>query len=552
MTPFLSNLLLRRGHRLRLELTVLMALLAVLVTVGVWRQSRDSAIEKSHALFDLKVEGFAHALVLRIADYEQVLRGARGLFAASREVTAQEWHAYVREIRTGSLYTGLQNFEVLRVVAASDIERFVAERRRDGDAPAFTLKAARPENPYVVMSFVEPPSAGLEWMAGQDLSSDPTRAAAFALARDSGQPTATVPIGISLAPGETTRGFAIYIPIYRPGRPLETAPERRQALWAYVGSAVRMDTMIEGVLLGLRHGAVVDATDQMVFSITDVTDEQAPLLLVDHGLAAAERSVDSFSQTEIIDVAGRQWRIDALSQPSPSARRSSEAPGIWTRAVALFGILLTGLTHALGVILENRANLREAYARLAEREAELDRLAHSDPLTGMANRRHFFLVGAAEWARAKRHGRALSVLMIDVDYFKSINDTHGHGVGDETLKALAAICRAILRDCDLVARMGGEEFAVLLSEIDLCAAQGVAERLRQAVAEMMVPTPDQSSLSLTVSVGAASLCPDDQSLDDVVRRADRALYAAKAAGRNQVVLSEEEDLPLFAAVGRSE
>ncbi|PKU23489.1 CHASE domain-containing protein [Telmatospirillum siberiense] len=546
MTPSLLRLLPPRGHRLRLELTVLMALLAVLVTLGVWRQSKESAVEKAHALFDMKTEELAHALVLRVGDYEQVLRGARGLFAASDAVTAREWHAYVQELNIGQLYTGLQSFVVLRVVAARDMDRFLAERRKDPGAPKLSLKTDRSAEHYVVLSFIEPPMPADRPITGWDFGINPTRASALAQARDSGLPTATAPMELFNLSGDTSRNFAIYIPIYRPAEPLRTADERRRALWAYVGSAIRTDSMIEGVVSGLQPDMAVDSMERMAFSITDVTDPALPLPLYDRGFTQAERAADAFSKTLTIDVLGRKWKLEALSLPSPVTRRATDIPGIWTRAVALFGVLLTGLTHALGVILENRADLRRAYAQLAEREAELDLLAHSDPLTGMANRRHFFLVGANDWSRAKRHGRALSILMIDVDHFKAINDTHGHGVGDETLKALTGTCRAVLRDCDLMARMGGEEFAVLLSEIDLAAARIVGDRLRQAVAEMRVPTMGDVPLSLTVSVGAASLCSDDQSLDDVVCRADRALYAAKAAGRNQVVISEEEDLPLFA------
>jgi two-component system cell cycle response regulator len=99
--------------------------------------------------------------------------------------------------------------------------------------------------------------------------------------------------------------------------------------------------------------------------------------------------------------------------------------------------------------------------------------------------------------------------------------------------------------------MGGEEFAVLLAEIDLAASGVVAERLRQMAAEVRVPTGDGGHLSVTVSIGAASLCSDDSSLDDVVRRADRALYAAKSGGRNQVIVSEPEEFPLLALVALS-
>ncbi|HXP97046.1 MAG TPA: diguanylate cyclase [Telmatospirillum sp.] len=523
-----------------------MALLSLLVTLGVWRQSRDSAAEKAHALFDLRVEDLAHAVVLRMADYEQILRGARGLFAADHSVSARDWHRYVEELNIGSLYLGLESLSMLRVVAAADVARFAAESKRDPDIAKFSPQITAPrEQDYVFLSFIEPVVLRTSRIVGRDFGTDPVLAAALARARDSGQPAATAPTRSFNFPDDRSPCLSIFIPIFRSGQALNSVTERRRALWAYVGSAIRIETMIGGVI---QNEISPDIVEHMAFAISDVTDPGQTLPLYDSGLTKANRQPDAFVKKMAITVTGRQWMVEAVSLP---IQRAGEMPGIWTGAVALFGVLLTGLTYALGLILENRANLRRAYAQLAEREAELDRLAHSDPLTGAANRRHFFVVGASEWTRAKRHGRALSVLMIDVDHFKAVNDTHGHGVGDETLKSLTVALRSALRDCDLMARVGGEEFAVLLAEIDLAAAQVVAERLRLKAAELVVPNGNGGHLSVTISIGAASLCSDDLSLDDVVRRADRSLYVAKTGGRNQVIVSEQEELPLLALAGLS-
>ncbi|MGE5546716.1 MAG: diguanylate cyclase [Solirubrobacterales bacterium] len=168
-------------------------------------------------------------------------------------------------------------------------------------------------------------------------------------------------------------------------------------------------------------------------------------------------------------------------------------------------------------------------------ERELRRLATTDPLTGAANRRHFMGLAGSEADRAARYHHPLSVLMVDVDHFKRINDSHGHAAGDEALKVLVASCGSVLRDVDVLGRLGGEEFAVLLPETDADGAHEVAERLRQAVAAIRVPLADGGDLGFTCSVGFAARPPGgEETFEAMMKRADQALYRAKQAGRNRV------------------
>lgn len=167
-------------------------------------------------------------------------------------------------------------------------------------------------------------------------------------------------------------------------------------------------------------------------------------------------------------------------------------------------------------------------------EDELKRQARIDLLTGLNNRRHFFELAEQELARAKRYGAPLPVLMLDVDHFKLVNDTYGHHVGDMALQKLSEVCVHTLRGIDIVGRLGGEEFAILLPETKGEQALEVAERLRLAVAGATIPLEQGGSIHLTVSIGVASPVATDARIDDVLKRADAALYAAKNAGRNRV------------------
>ena len=164
---------------------------------------------------------------------------------------------------------------------------------------------------------------------------------------------------------------------------------------------------------------------------------------------------------------------------------------------------------------------------------EMERLATTDGMTGIYNRRHFFTLADHEWARARRYGRPLAFLMIDIDHFKSINDKFGHSVGDDVIVRLAKLARELKRDSDVLARIGGEEFALLLPETDLKQAEVVAERLRSEVAS--APFVASQNLATTISVGCACASLEMADIADLMKAADVALYEAKQVGRNRVV-----------------
>jgi diguanylate cyclase (GGDEF)-like protein/PAS domain S-box-containing protein len=167
-------------------------------------------------------------------------------------------------------------------------------------------------------------------------------------------------------------------------------------------------------------------------------------------------------------------------------------------------------------------------------EEQLKQLATTDPLTGCYNRRHFFELGERELQRSRRYGRPLSALMLDIDHFKKINDTYGHPVGDKVLIAMTETCLSTLRKSDIFGRIGGEEFAILFVEADLENAVNLAERIRNAVSEITIPT-ETASVSFTVSIGVSEREQDDVSLAEILKRADDALYRAKNTGRNRVM-----------------
>jgi diguanylate cyclase (GGDEF)-like protein/PAS domain S-box-containing protein len=182
------------------------------------------------------------------------------------------------------------------------------------------------------------------------------------------------------------------------------------------------------------------------------------------------------------------------------------------------------ITHFIGIKVD-----------ISERKAlqsELQKLANTDPLTELYNRRVFLEKLAEESARLARDGQLASLLMIDLDNFKRINDTYGHSTGDEVLRQFAHIMRETIRAIDIPARLGGEEFAVLLPSTTPKEAIYLAERLRQRIADTEFHY-EKGVVRLTISIGSASLQADDKEGDAVLNRADAALYEAKESGRNQ-------------------
>ena len=220
------------------------------------------------------------------------------------------------------------------------------------------------------------------------------------------------------------------------------------------------------------------------------------------------------------------WRFFGLERPflGGVGRESATGPDLVDQVDAL------------------RRRYQESVSQLASLTGRLRELAMVDSLTGVLNRRAFLDHADGEWVRHRRHKHALSCAMIDVDGFKRINDTFGHAAGDALLQHIGALLRATLRASDLPARLGGDEFVALMPETNIEGALVLGDRLLSRLAARPLTALDQS-ISATLSIGVAS-ADGAQSLEELLARADAALYRSKKEGRNRVTRSEPPPLPV--------
>ena len=255
-------------------------------------------------------------------------------------------------------------------------------------------------------------------------------------------------------------------------------------------------------------------------------------------------TVESWYEAAYPDEAYRSAVMNAWAGAIDAAKRSGKPiPGFEAtivckdgtrREVSIAGSLINGRQLVIFTDLTERKAL----------ERELEHQAQTDFLTGIPNRRYFLEMADVELARARRYRRPFSLLMLDLDLFKDINDRHGHRVGDLMLQRVVEVCRQTLRGVDVIGRLGGEEFGIILPETDAQRARQVAERLRQAVRVAEVRSGVGGSVSITTSVGVATFTDDDDDVGTVLNRADQALYDAKRAGRDQVRTESDPAVPV--------
>lgn len=287
-----------------------------------------------------------------------------------------------------------------------------------------------------------------------------------------------------------------------------------------------------------RQKALLDTVLDNVDALVYMKDAERRFVYVNQRVAQVfGQPVDAIvgrrdSELLPVEVADRFWakdqRIFATGERSVS-EESIHEPGGHARHYWSVVVPCATPDGAPAVI-----GLSTDITELHDLKEELQRQARTDSLTGIANRRTFFTNAETVFASSQRHQRALSLIALDIDHFKQVNDRHGHPAGDQVLREFAQACRSCLRDEDLLARIGGEEFCILLPDTPLLEASVTAERIRELATHIRPSRP--SAAHITASLGVTLMEAADASFDRLFSRADRALYAAKAQGRNRIAV----------------
>jgi diguanylate cyclase (GGDEF)-like protein len=356
-------------------------------------------------------------------------------------------------------------------------------------AGLISFRRAGPRPVYFPITYVAA-KRGSERVLGYDLGRDPERAPFLRRARDSGVPTATPVVPLLLG----GRGIAVYRAIYRDGATTDSLAARRRALLGYAIGSFRLRDLAASAV-----GAVSEDVDlqlkldgEPVFGSYGTLEDaaSAPVRIADH-----------------------TWLLVVKDPGGPDL----SLPLV----LAVMGISLAALLGSLIFVWSRN-----------ERMQELEREASQDALTGLNNRRRFEEDLRAAMARGRRDGTAGALLMLDLDEFKRVNDSHGHPAGDRLIKEIAAVLRKRTRESDALARLGGDEFAVILPRCSREEARLVGEAIAEAV---RAHRPEGTVAPVTASVGIAMFGEDPRtSVATLVSEADTAMYAAKDAGRDQV------------------
>jgi diguanylate cyclase (GGDEF)-like protein len=494
--------------------------LSLLVTCGLWQDARQNAERAFLADFDFRIRDSNMRIEQRIKIYEQALRGAAGLFAASDSVTRESFHAYVNTLDLAENYPGIQGVGFSLVVPPRQKNKHVAAVRQEG-FPDYAIRPEGARDVYSSIVYLEPFS-GLNLRAfGYDMYSEPVRRAAMERARDSGSAAVSGKVTLVQEIGSNAQaGFLMYLPVYRKGASIGTLTERRDNLLGWVYAPFRMNDFMAGI-----SGEQAAYLSIRVYDGWHVSDDA--LMYASHPGSAVANT--DYKAVASIDIGSHDWTIVTAATPDFEGRMDRDKPLLVLKSGIGVGLLLTLLTW---VFLDDR----ERALRAARQAIQL---ALYDVLTGLPNRKLITDRLQQSLANAGRNRTRVALMFIDLDKFKPVNDNFGHAVGDLLLQEVAMRLRHCVRTSDTVSRLGGDEFVVLLPNIDnRDGVTMVAEKILHALTQPYELVGQRFHIS--ASIGIALYPEDGGDEKTLLKSADRAMYQAKNSGRNNLKYFKRE------------
>lgn len=625
---------------------ILLVLLTGFVAVYLLQHAALNAARRVHQDdFDYQGREIALRIEQRLASYEQVLRGIRGLYVASERVERNEFHDYVTSLDLAKRYPGIQGVGFSLIIRPKERASHIESIRRQG-FPSYTLYPEGARRLYTSIIYIEP-FAGRNLRAfGYDMYSEPVRRAAMEQARDQDKSIMSDKVTlIQETEQEVQPGFLMYLPVYRSNSAHETVADRRANVIGWVYAAFRMNDLMRGIL-----GQQVNNLDLEIY---DGKNANAETLMYDSRSGQGHIGTPIFNYTSHIQPIGHDWTITLHSLPAFEANMDTGRITVLRTTGLLISLLLSllvwqlasGRARALELAKEITSELRNSEDQLKEAQRvahigsweldmttghltwsdeiyrifELDpasfkvsyeaflnvvhpedrswvdltfkesianrsaygmeyrlllpdarvkyvhekgetsydkegrafraigtvqditeqkltrerieRMAHYDTLTNLPNRALFYDRLRQALTLAKRSKGGLTLLYMDLDGFKAVNDTKGHHAGDLLLMGVAERLRKCVRESDTVSRLGGDEFTVILNGMHH--HEEVVAVAQKIIHSISIPFDlEGSKADIGISIGIARYIEEADNEDDLVLRADQAMYAAKSAGKN--------------------
>ena len=478
----------------------------------------------------------------------EVVYAIHGLINTSDAVSREQFRNFVQ----GALQrnSSIQALSWNPVVSARERQQFEQQIRAEGltnfsiterNLAGNLIRAEERQN-YVVVNYIEP-LQGNEKAVGYDVYSNPVRRQAMDDASLGGSMVATDPIRLVQETSNQT-GILVFLPVYEGGGTPESELDKARLLKGFVVGVFRSGDLLEQAVQGIQ---MMD----MIVELFDITKLEQPVPMA--GYEYDQAGSGSILQMEQVPFTGqaltwqrdyqfaqRDWLIKiSATDLYLSKHRSWVAWGVMTGGLLFATLLGAFLMILTGRVILDQARANELSKQIKQRELveqtlhtvnqQLEKLARTDSLTSVHNRRSIQEIGREFDAESKRYKTSYSVIMLDIDYFKDVNDRYGHHVGDKVLQEVANLISEQMRETDYIGRWGGEEFVILSKLTNLKDSKNYAQRLRKAVAEQEIDPIGNITISLGVSAHRR-----DEKFEDVVRRADKALYTAKDKGRNRV------------------
>jgi diguanylate cyclase (GGDEF)-like protein len=457
-----------------------------------------------------------------LGNYEQALVGLRALFAARDTVSRGEFKRYVDGLELNRRYPGFQALNYAQVVRAEDLAGFEAQLRREGFT-GFAIRPAGTRGRYQIITYIEPMQSNMASF-GIDIDANPANQQARIQMVETGEIVTSGRLLRIDGPNQHV-GLAMRLAVYAKDRPLDTPEARRSAFIGSVGAGYRVAEMMRGALDYERLGHIrYRLYDRGPVGNPVPSDALRPeMLLFDSrelaplAIAARYDVMDKaalHSENISFPVGGRLWEVQFTT---PASFSSLER--LLPLMALLFGVAASALLFRL---------YRQLTGSKRRAEESLSHLATHDPLTGLPNR---LLFTSRLAAAIERGSDGLAVLLVDLDRFKNINDSLGHGAGDAVLKACAVRLNHALRDTDLVAHLSGDEFAILVEPCaQPAAAIAVARKIMNALERPLFVLGHE--IVPTGSIGIALYDEDGADVEALLKHADIALFRAKENGRN--------------------